>query len=124
MNLEIIHVDTCLPCYWSGHHKAHICIPVWHGMTFDQLKASLHSEISQAAIRGYDKISEILGLMGNFSDAETRAAYWAAHDAVDNIAVHDGINPDNPDNLFCDLEQTDDPDDMTFAYFLIVESER
>ena len=64
MNLEVIHVKTCLPDYWSGHHKAHVCVPVWNGMTFNELKSSLHSEIAQGAVCGSDKISELLGLSG------------------------------------------------------------
>lgn len=126
MILEVIHVDTCLPGYWSGHHKAHICIPVWNGMTFDQLKSSLHSEISQGAICGPDTISELLSLSGDFSDDEIATAYRAAHDAVDGIVLSEGANPEN---LFDDLDETDETcfvetGEPVYAYFLIVETER
>jgi hypothetical protein len=29
---DIIHADTCLPDYWSGHHLPHVQIPVFNGM--------------------------------------------------------------------------------------------
>lgn len=125
MNLEIIHVSTCLPDYWSGHHKAHVCVPVWNGITFDELKSSLHSEISQGAVCGSDKISELLGLSGNFSEDEIETADKAAHDAVDGITLADGANPNH---LFGYLDETDETDGVCFdetvyAYFLIVDTE-
>lgn len=27
--LECVHVDTCLPDYWGGHHLAHISVPIY-----------------------------------------------------------------------------------------------
>lgn len=125
MTLEIIHADTCLPGYWDGHHKANICVPVWNGMTFSELKSSLHSEISQGAICGSDTIAEILSLSGDFSDDDISTAYQAAHDAVDAIVLSEFANPEN---LFVNL----DPDDgdgcetdetSVYAYFLIVDTE-
>lgn len=122
MILEVIHVDTCLPGYWGGHHKAHVCIPVWNGMTFNELKSSLHSEISQGAICGSDTISEILSLSGDFSDDDISTAYQAAHDAVDAITLSESANPDH---LFTDLDLVDPDDDgeTVYAYFLIVDTE-
>lgn len=121
MNLEIIHVDTCLPDYWSGHHKAHICVPVWNGITFDQLKRSIHSEISQGAVCGSDTIAEMLGLSGDFSDDDISIAYQAAQDAVDGIVLSESANPEN---LFTNLDtDMDDDYEPVYAYFLIVDTE-
>lgn len=122
MNLEVIHVDTCLPGYWGGHHNAHICVPVWNGMTFNELKSSLHSEIAQGAVCGSDTITELLSLGGDFSDEEISIAYQAAQDAVDGIVLSESANPEN---LFADLDLVD-PDDegeTVYAYFLIVDTE-
>lgn len=119
MNFEIVHVDTCLPDYWSGHHKAHVCIPVWNGMTFNELKSSLHSEIAQGAVCGSDTITELLSIGGDFSDEEISAAYQAAHDAVDAITLSESANPDH---LFTNLD-LDDAYEPVYAYFLIVDTE-
>ena len=117
MILEVIHVDTCLPDYWGGHHKAHICVPVWNGITFDQLKRSLHSEIAQGAVYGSDTIAELLSIGGDFSDEEISIADQAAHDAVDAITLSESANPDH---LFANL---DDDGETVYVYFLIVDTE-
>lgn len=95
-------------------------------MTFDQLKSSLHSEISQGAICGSDTISELLSLSVDFSDDEIETAYRAAHNAVDDIVLSEG---ENPNHLFGHLDEIDETDETCFdetayAYFLIVETER
>lgn len=119
MNFEIVYVNTCLPDYWSGHHKAHVCIPVWNGMTFNELKSSLHSEIAQCAVCGSDTIAEMLSLSGDFSDEATSTAYQAAHDAVDAITLSESANPNH---LFSNLD-LDDDGETVYAYFLIVDTE-
>ena len=125
MKLEIVHADTCLPCYWSGHHVAHICVPVWHGMTLDQLKSELHSEISQGAVAGSDNITELLTQASWFSSQEIDAADKAAHDAVEEITVADGVDPEC---LFSYLDRADENEgseyhDSVYAYFLILDTE-
>lgn len=120
MKLEIIHVDTCLPGYWSGHHKAHVSVPVWRGMTLDHLKSSLHSEISEGAICGSDTVSDLLRLSEDFSDEEIEMAYQAAQDAVDAIVLSESANQDHLFNLDLDL---DDDGETVYAYFLIIDTE-
>lgn len=50
--LECVHVDTCLSCYWGGHHLPHCQIPVYPGITLKEIKRSLLSEVSEGAIAG------------------------------------------------------------------------
>ena len=119
MKLEIVHVSTCLPDYWSGHHRAHVSVPVWHGMTLEQLKGELRSEIAQGAVAGSDGVTELLAL-GWSSSEEIDAAYKAAHDAVDDLTVADGVDPDF---LFSDLDPADEDCESVYAYFLIVDTE-
>ena len=52
--LECCHVDTCLPDYWSGHHLAHVQIPVYHGMKLSDIKKDLCNEVNMGAIGGSD----------------------------------------------------------------------
>lgn len=125
MNLEIVYVRTCLADYWSGHHKAHVCVPVWNGMTFNELKSSLHSEISEGAICGSDTVSDLLRVSGDFSEEEIEIADQAAHNAVDNIVLSESADQYH---LFGDIDEADetqenDYHDTVYAYFLIVETE-
>jgi hypothetical protein len=50
--LEAIHLDTCLPDYWSGHHLPHIQIAVYQGMTIKAFKESALDALNQDAIAG------------------------------------------------------------------------
>lgn len=77
--LECVHVDTCLPDYWSGHHLAHVCIPVYGPMTLKDIKRALHSEINQGAIAGNDKRArDDSGEVGD-------TWFYRAHAAVNKI---------------------------------------
>lgn len=60
MKFELYHADTCLSGYWSGHHRAHIAIQVWHGMTLKQIKDSLEDELRQGAIAGNERLAYLL----------------------------------------------------------------
>lgn len=60
------HVDTCLPDYWRGHHLPYVQIPVWPGMTLEDIKGQLKSEIHQDSVSNgeegeYDKYLQAVG---------------------------------------------------------------
>src|SRR5690554_7923907 len=83
MKLEIVHVDTCLSDYWSGHHLAHVQIPVIPGMSMKDIKNSIKQEILQGAVMGSDDIAFLLSADYVGADREveadkvTRATYAA-----------------------------------------------
>lgn len=52
MQVECLHVDTCLPDYWGGHHLPHVSFPVWPNMTLEEIKTQLKTEIALDAIAG------------------------------------------------------------------------
>ena len=105
--LEACHADTCLSGYWSGHHLPHLQTVVWHGMTLDELKAGLMSELNEGAICG--------SLDWEVSQSELLHAMMAQ--AIENITA----NHDGP--LFTDLELNDEDDglDSVYAFFVFRE---
>ena len=110
--LECSHVDTCLPDYWSGHHLAHIQIPVWRGMSLAAIKRDLRSEINMGAIAGdEDRTRE--------DNADLEPWCDAAILAINKIkpAVK------NQRRFFMDLEkQTDEGDgESVYAFFVFAE---
>lgn len=116
MKLTLHHADTCLPDYWGGHHRAHISVPVFNGMTLDELKVQLKSELNQGAIAGSDELS---GQLGDGPDSCEKAGA-AAVAAVEALAQ---TEPGTP--LFKDLEPVDEDDDshLVYAYFVFVEDD-
>jgi len=119
--LDCAHADTCLPDYWRGHHRPHISVPVWRGMTLRQLKQALRDELRQGAVCGNDDDARMLSAdmvrphEEKRADALTRAAYAA-------IAR---IKPATPRkrSLFQGLEygQYDDVGEMVYAYFVFMD---
>lgn len=123
MKFEIVHVDTCLSGFWGGHHKAHVSIPVWNGMSLADVKSSILNEIIQGCVSGSDRTVDLLATFEGVDSEEVVEAYAAVKKAVDAMQVADGVNPDH---LFNDLDVLDDDevyDDPVQAYFLIVESD-
>jgi hypothetical protein len=110
MKLECAHADTCTPDYWGGHYLPHISIPVFHGMTLEQIKASLKDELNQDAIAG-------------MISPRNDEWYIAAEEAITLIAPSDP----NQTKFFMDLEPLQDTDDYdgysVYAYFVFVELE-
>ena len=75
--LSCQHVDTCLSGFWSGHHAAHIQVPVSRDTTMKELRRMLHSELNEGAVAGNDdRTRDDSGDIGD-------AWYKAAHAAID-----------------------------------------
>lgn len=122
MKIEISHVDTCLPDYWSGHYLPHVQIHVWPGMTLKEIKCAIRSEISQGVIAGNDDNARLLSANmvrleeEKRADKLTRAAYAA-------------INRMKPAKkgqrrFFTDIEvPTDDYHDSVYAFFVFIVEE-
>ena len=112
--LDAIHVDTCLPCFWSGHHLPHVQIPVWRNMTLAAIKEGLHAELSMGAVAGCDD------RIRDDSGPEGARWYAAAHAAVNRIKP----NHKGQRTFFTDLEESDDLDDhgdTVYAFFVFEE---
>lgn len=120
--LECVHVDTCLPDFWSGHHLAHVQIPVYKGMTLKAIKADICSELAQGAVMGSDDLAFLLSadFVGDDRDADAVKATKSAYAAVSRMKpVNKGQR-----RFFTDLEpQTDDDCSTIYAYFVFVEKE-
>jgi hypothetical protein len=103
-----------LPDYWSGHHLAHIQVPVDRTTTITQLRAALHSELNEGAVAGSDR--RTLDDSGPDGDAW----YKAAHAAIDrDVRLK---HPRTTLRPFRDLEaQLDDDDYSVYAFFVFVD---
>lgn len=106
VGFECCHADTCLSDYWSGHHLPHVSIIVWRGMTLDQIKNAIESELNQGAIAG----------SWNYEIIESDRFYEMAKNAVEAITP---VN-ESQKTFFNDMEDTDDQDISIFAYFVFV----
>lgn len=60
MKINIYHIDTCLPDYFGGHHKAHLQVPVDRDTSIEDLRLSLLNELYQGAVAGSDPLTEAL----------------------------------------------------------------
>lgn len=113
---ELAHADTCLPDYWCGHHKPHLSIPVYAGMTLEDIKDALHLELNQGAIAG--TIPD--DLTHNGYDL-TEEGYSLFKEAIDNITAN---NPEQK-TFFNDLEpEEEDADFSVYAYFVFIDNEQ
>lgn len=121
MKYDCIHVDTCLPDYWGGHHLPHVQIPVWQGMTLKEIKQLLRSELSQGAVAGSTDAARFLSAdmvrpeEEKQADAITRAAYAA----VNRLAPA----KKGQRRFFRDIAASDDDDCHVYAYFVFREIE-
>lgn len=108
MHLECCHADTCLSSYWSGHHLAHIQVPVYNGMSFETLKDSLRRELNEGAVAGAE-----------YPGTHNDQWYAAAVAAVNAMTLKEGANPAY---LFTDLEPTEDDEaESVYAFFVFRE---
>lgn len=124
IKLEVVHADTCLPCYWSGHHKAHIQIPVYRDMTLKAIKQALHNELIMGAIGGSDELSRLLACDGLPIKEQDQAeiVHAAARAAINKIKP----SKKGQRKFFTDLEPLEDDDeygDTVYAFFVFVELE-
>ena len=122
IKLECCHADTCLPDYWSGHHKAHVQIPVYNGMSMKKIKSSIMDELCQGAVMGNTRFAEILSWDRVNPEDEKLA------DQVTAVAVA-AVNRIKPNKkgqrkFFTDLDKVDEDDDCSesvYAYFVFIE---
>lgn len=117
MKPEIVHADTCLPEYWRGHHRAHLSIPVYRGMTLKEIKRSLLSELIQGAIMGSDHVAEALSDCSRYAPEEQERIYKKAKAAINRIKP----TIKRQRRFFLDLEEIEEDDDPVYAYFVFVE---
>jgi len=109
--LECSHCDTCLPDYWSGHHLAHVHIPVYHGMKLSDIKRELRNELNMGTIAGNDPRTS--------DDNELNEQWYKAA-----IVAVNKIKPDikNQRRFFMNLEKQDDDEhydnDSVYAFFV------
>lgn len=117
MKLECIHIDTCLPDFWSGHHLAYVQVPVYRGISPKALRNELRNELRQGVVMGVTDIARLLAAdlvkpeEDAIADKVCRAAY---------AAINRDVRPAKKGtrHLFMDLEpQTDD----VYAYFVFKE---
>lgn len=87
MKLELSLADVCLCDYWQGSHKAHIAIPVYHGMTLAAIREAMRYEIRCGAIGGNDRIAYLLGsdLVKPEEEKEADKAVKAAYTAINRV---------------------------------------
>lgn len=119
MKLEIVHADTCLPDYWSGHHRAHVQIPVTPGMSLTDIREAIRSEIVQGAVAGSDDIAFLLSAdyVGADREAEADKVTKATYAAINRMRpARKGQR-----RFFTDIETGEEHDDTVYAFFVIVE---
>lgn len=119
MKLELIHVDTCLPDYWSGHHRAHVQIPVFPGMSGKDIRNAIKSELAEGAVVGSDDIAFLLSAdyVGADRESDADKATKAAYAAVDRMRpARKGQR-----RFFTDIEESDQDGETVYAFFVFVE---
>jgi len=115
---ELAHVDTCLPDYWSGHHLAHVQIPVHPGMSMPEIKAAIRDELRAGCVMGSTDDARLLSAdmvkpdEEKQADAITRAAY-AAVSKMKPAKKGQRI-------FFTELEESDEDGESVYAFFVFV----
>lgn len=120
--LELEHVDTCLPDFWSGHRKAHVMIPVHKDIHLSEVKRLIKSELAQGAVMGGEDLAFLLSaeFVGADRDADAKLATKRAHAAVNRMQP--AIKGKR--RLFESLDaQLDDDCDCVYAYFVFVDKD-
>lgn len=122
LKLECCHVDTCLPCYWSGHHLPHVQIPAIRGMTLGAIKEAIMGEIRQGAVAGNNDIAFLLSsdFVGQGRERDADKATKAAYAAIRRMKPA----TKGQRKFFLELEeQADDDSESVYAYFVFKEVE-
>lgn len=118
--LVVSHADTCLPDYWGGHHLPHVQIPAFHGMTLDQIRAALISEVAEGAIAGADYDAEKAGAAWDaaaYKAIEAKVAELSALNGADHAYFTQLSPATHPD-----WQGEGESDDVTvYAYFVFVD---
>lgn len=118
MKLELVHADTCLPDYWSGHHRAHVQIPVIPGMSGKDIKSAIKAELVEGAVMGSDDIAFLLSAdyVGADREAEAEKVYRAAMAAVNRMRPA----KKGQRKFFTDIDASEDSETV-YAFFVFVE---
>ena len=113
--VECLHVDTCLPCFWGGHHLPHVQISVWRGMTIRDVRQAILAELSQGYTMGSTEEARLLqaDVVEPIEDALAKLIYEKAIAAVKALRAAPGKR-----RLFTDLEPQEDGDESVYAYFV------
>lgn len=119
MKVSIVHVDTCLPDFWTGHHLPHVQIPAYP-QTFASVRRALADEIRMGAVMGSDDDARLLSAdmvrpcEEVRADRLTRKVYAAINRDIKPAKRGDRV-------AFRDVE-IDDPDccESVYAYFVII----
>lgn len=122
ITLNCQHADTCLPDYWGGHHRAHVQIPVYRGMSPKAVRDAIASELRQGAVAGSDRLADLLSADmvapedEKLADAVTRAAY---------AAIRRDVRPAKKGarRLFLDLEPETEDGESVCAFFVFTPGE-
>jgi len=119
MKINIVHVDTCLTAYWGGHHLPFVQVPVYRGVTMQELRASIRGEINEGAIGGSTDDARLLADAVNGPEEQRRAD--RLHRAA--LAGVKRLRPAKPKRrkLFLDLDESPDDDcaDTVYAFFIL-----
>lgn len=121
MKLKCSHVDTCLPCYWSGHHLPYVQIPVDRGMTLKEIKSRISEELRMGYVMGSDKDARLLSadIVNPEDEKQAYKLTKAAYAAVNRIKP----SKKGQRKFFINLEKSDENDgsDSIYAYFVFIE---
>lgn len=109
--LEFVHVDTCLPCYWGGHHKAHLQIPVYNGMSLKAIKEALLCELNEFCL-GSDNIATGI-------NEGCEVTYKSARAAINRIKP--AIKGQKKFFTYLDEGCQEEFDDSVYAFFILNE---
>lgn len=123
MKIHIAHADTCLPDYWAGHHRPHVGIIVYNGMSFADVRRAIRDEVRMGCIMGSDDddaryLKDDVVNDPAYADELTRAVY---------ASIERDVRPARKGarNAFPDLSKDENEDTPVMAYFVFMrEGER
>lgn len=111
MKYSLVHADTCLSCYWGGHHLPHVAVPVDGTITVKEVFDQIRSEIHQGAFVG----------SLDWETQESKEFHAACIDALQELQE---LNPDQDAPAFPDLEPwEEDQCESVMAFFVFVPEE-
>lgn len=113
--LDCVHADTCLPDYWSGHHLAHVQIPVYKGIHLSEVKRLIRRELWDGAVMGNNPLTRD-------DSGEAGDKWYSKANAAVNRIQH---AQKGKRRMFESLEPAHDNDGeaTVYAYFVFVEKE-